>query len=1249
MTLIGEKTNRVLTTTRFPAAADCQMALSTQRDSAFLPSPDQSAPQSNHDVFLSFRGEDTRNSFVSHLYHELQLRGIKTFKDDPKLERGTAISSGLFNAIEESRLAIVVLSPNYASSSWCLDELTEILQCMKPKGTILPVFYRVDPSDVRKQSGSFACAFAEHEERFREDRERVKRWRTALTEVANLSGFDSKNECERKLIENIVEWVWEKVHHRFKLLDSKGLVGMKFIREQVDLLLAHSTDDVRFIGIWGMGGIGKTTIAQLVYDSISTHFEVSCFLANVREVSQRGNLVDLQRQLLSPILKDQITQVWDEQWGTSVIKKCLYNKKVLLILDDVSESSHLEKLAGEKDWFGKGSIIIITTRDKRLLVKHDIHISYKVEALGNDDALELFSWNAFKKNEPEEGYLELSKGFVNYARGLPLALKLLGCLVYKRDQYEWKSELDKLQKIPNSQIIDLLKISYDGLDEMNKDIFLDVAFFHKGMFKERVVERLDCCGLCGHIGINALVQKSLLTIDISNNTVEMHDLIQEMALEIVRRECPDEPGRRSRLCNRDDISHVFINNTATYKIKGIALRMARLEMVDWNCEAFSKMCNLKVLEFDNVIISSSPRILPNSLRIIKWSWYPSKFLPSSFQPNFLIALKMRESKLVRLWDGRKDLPNLKKMKLFGSKNLTTTPDFSGVPNLELLDFQFCKNLVEIHPSIANLKCLKSLDLGYCSKLKKIPEFSRQMKNLSTLNLSGMSIEKLSSSIGCLVGLTDLSLQYCKNLAGLPSEICNLKSLTDLSLQYCKNLAGLPSEICNLKSLTHLEVSGCSKIDKFPENMGEMECLHTLHLNGTAIRQLPRCIVGLKKLRDLSLDGRSGSQPNKSRFWWGLPRLNGRKAFVLASLDGLFSLKYLDLSNCGVCEGDLPSDIGCLSSLEKLSLSGNNFVSLPASIGCLSKIKSFWVNGCQSLEQLPDLSKLISLVDINIANCTSLKMLPHLSSNCSLKNRIHFNCANCFVLVDNEGCDSIILKMLQRYLQPRVLRFIRPLYGFTILTPGRKIPEWFSNQSLGDSLTVELPTKWMGIAFCVVFEVQANLSDVHYVRISCSPQGMRTHGVFPKEFTIFDVVSDHLWVIYVSRIQSEKICGQIKFLFTTYYSHQDIMLEHKKSCVKKCGFRLVHEQDVEQLNQIMMNKSIIKSTTTCPTKSADAQGQQHHDDEEASPSGSGSSHQKSLFCNTYALSKKADQDELNDVVDEARPRKRKKIDVIGTNL
>ncbi|ONH90090.1 hypothetical protein PRUPE_8G034600 [Prunus persica] len=404
--------------------------------------------------------------------------------------------------------------------------------------------------------------------------------------------------------------------------------------------------------------------------------------------------------------------------------------------------------------------------------------------------------------------------------------------------------------------------------------------------------------------------------------------------------------------------------------------MATVEKKNWNCEAFSKMLNLKFLEFDNMMISSSPRILPNSLRSIKWSRYPSKFLPSGFQPNFLISLEMPNSKLVRLWDGRKDLPYLKKMSLLASKKLTTTPDFSGMRNLEVLDFQFWDNLVEIHPSIADLKCLKWLLFGFCPKLKKIPEFLGQMKNLSSLCLFGTSIEKLSLSIGRLVGLSSLSLLYCKNLVDLLSEICNLKFLTALG------------------------VGGCPKIDKLPENVGEMECLEMLRLDGTSIRQLPHSVVGLKKLNSLSLGGCESRLP--SRLLCCLPLSYERKAFELASLGGLFSLRKLDLSNYGLCEEDLPSDIGCLSSLEELKLSGNNFVSLPASIGCLSKLTLFWVNECQRLQQLPDLSKLISLVDIDITSCTSLKMLPHLSSNCSLvdnkRGYRQFNCANFFVLL-----------------------------------------------------------------------------------------------------------------------------------------------------------------------------------------------------------------------------------------------------------
>ena len=169
------------------------MALSIQTASTSLPST-ESAPRWKHDVFLSFRGADTRKGFVSHLYHELQYwQAIKTFKDDQELEVGASISPELLRAIEASHLAIVVLSPNYASSAWCLDELVKILESMETRDTILPIFFHVHPCDVRYQKGSFAQAFAKHEERFSDDIEKLKRWRAALNKVASLSGWDSKN------------------------------------------------------------------------------------------------------------------------------------------------------------------------------------------------------------------------------------------------------------------------------------------------------------------------------------------------------------------------------------------------------------------------------------------------------------------------------------------------------------------------------------------------------------------------------------------------------------------------------------------------------------------------------------------------------------------------------------------------------------------------------------------------------------------------------------------------------------------------------------------------------------------------------------------------------------------------------------------------------------------------------------------------------------------------------------------------
>ena len=165
-------------------------------DSNSLSLPSSSSTSSTnrwkYDVFLSFRGEDTRYKFTDHLYTALVKKGIVTFRDDEKLERGKSISSELLQAIEESRFAIVILSENYAASSWCLDELAKIIECEKELGmTVFPIFHYVDPSDVRKQLGLFKEAFVKHEERF--ETKKVKAWRDALSHVGNLAGCHLKN------------------------------------------------------------------------------------------------------------------------------------------------------------------------------------------------------------------------------------------------------------------------------------------------------------------------------------------------------------------------------------------------------------------------------------------------------------------------------------------------------------------------------------------------------------------------------------------------------------------------------------------------------------------------------------------------------------------------------------------------------------------------------------------------------------------------------------------------------------------------------------------------------------------------------------------------------------------------------------------------------------------------------------------------------------------------------------------------
>ena len=145
-----------------------------------------------YDVFISFRGTDTRWGFISFLCDALRDKGIKAFIDSDDLKKGDEISPVLLEAIKASAISIIVFSENYAQSRWCLDELNHIVRCMKEhKQRVIPVFYKVEPTDIRHQKRSFEVAFSELETRFGHDSEKLKMWRESLRATADLSGFNS--------------------------------------------------------------------------------------------------------------------------------------------------------------------------------------------------------------------------------------------------------------------------------------------------------------------------------------------------------------------------------------------------------------------------------------------------------------------------------------------------------------------------------------------------------------------------------------------------------------------------------------------------------------------------------------------------------------------------------------------------------------------------------------------------------------------------------------------------------------------------------------------------------------------------------------------------------------------------------------------------------------------------------------------------------------------------------------------------
>ncbi|CAH1431607.1 unnamed protein product [Lactuca virosa] len=581
----------------------------------------------------------------------------------------------------------------------------------------------------REQNRKYREAFAKHE---LENKTKVESWRKALVDASNISGWEPKhvaNGHESRVIKEIVD----TISHRLQLVPSsanKNLVGMAARMQRLKLELQIGSGGVRMIGIWGVGGGGKTTLASSIYDEISSNFDGCCFVKNIREESSKNGL------LLSSFASThaRITHPWKN------MSTCI-------------------------------------------------------------------------------------------SGGLPLALAVLGSFLCDKNINEWRSALARLKEIPNDNIVETLKISFDGLTKVERELFLDIACFFRGREKDEAMEILEACGFHPVIGVKVLIQKPLITIS-EDGHFDMHDLVQEMGHHIVRGERPNNPEKHTRVWKEEDV--------------------AKICDIDATSELDKIEAIIMVFRFQPA--KKQAQYLPSVAANMKNLWYmesfgdPAKSLFNDIPLRELCCLILFSGSQNQLWEGCKVLPSLKLLRICDMYNLIMTPDFNGLPNLKRFILHECPCLEEIHPSIGYLEKLVFLSIEQCGGLDMFPPImglkklktlsfkghlkfvkfpkiqQKKMENLPHLNLdnSGDHEEPCLCRLGFFHNLQELrflrKLDLCWSNLGdedIGSDVLEFPNLQELNL-YGNKFSQLSFSCLQFPRLKWLDVSYCKELVELSE-------------------------------------------------------------------------------------------------------------------------------------------------------------------------------------------------------------------------------------------------------------------------------------------------------------------------------------------------------------------------------------------------------------------------------------------------
>ncbi|KAL7593361.1 hypothetical protein Lser_V15G33802 [Lactuca serriola] len=799
------------------------------------------ANATSYDVFLSFRGEDTRDSFTDHLYYALKRAGICTFRENEEISRGEELKPEIERAIRESRGSIVVLSPNYATSTWCLEELRLILE-QRREGNhfVLPIFYHVDPSDVRKHNKTFKIEVKAYP---RWTDNNVILWKKSLKEVADLAGMVQSGP-ETEFLKEIVDTIYNKLDRKEVHLPI-NLTGMATRYEDINSWLNGS--DVEFIAICGMGGSGKTTLAKYIYDSNWKFFENMSFVEDIScRCKESHDLLGLQEQLLKDILGGKKRKIPGVSQGTCKIEEALQTKRALIVLDDIAEHSQLLALLGTRKIHAQ-SKIIITTRDLNTQEWFESRSwrcqKYTMKLLNDGESLELLSRHAFRSKIPMEGFEELAVQALRYCEGNPLALKVLGSSLFVSEDLTkinsiqlWKSTLSLLGRDIDDGIKRVLMRSYNALPhDSNKELFLHISCFFVGKDIDYVVKILEH-DYAAISGIKILTNRCLLSVS-PNKKLMMHPLLQEMGRAIVHQESPKDPAKRSRVWRNKDSYDVLRKGKGSKTMEGLALDMQMIKEEKYTfksstlkTDALEKMDKLKLLQLNFVQLTGSYANLSEDLRWLCWLGFHLRLIPSDLFMGNLVAIDMSYSNL-EVFEPPTVLQSLQILNLKDSYNLYEIRNMSRIPNLETLILWNCHSLIRVCETIGDLTSLALLNMTGCENLCKMEQTNLFIGLEASSSVGGVSeqptfpfphsLHRLFLK-DCLLDCTDwfplsfslqVSLQYL-NLGNSLFEFLpcydHLKNLRVLDLSLCSRLKWL---LCLPSTLAELYIYYCKSLEK----------------------------------------------------------------------------------------------------------------------------------------------------------------------------------------------------------------------------------------------------------------------------------------------------------------------------------------------------------------------------------------------------------------------------------------------------